>query len=113
MCIACGEVKCLSMKLHQHLMNYGNGDIRNRKMGEQYFKGVLAGYLGANFMNESVSEWQIDVIKESVSHYNEAMIEHSQLSNQEKEEQKRQMKQSLEVYIHGVKDEMRAKGRVR
>ena len=76
-------------------------------MGEQYFKGVLAAYLGANFMNGSVSEWQIDVIKESISHYYEAMIEHSHLSYQEKEDQKRQMKQSLEVYIQGVKDEMR------
>lgn len=81
-------------------------------MGEQYFKGVLAAYLGKNFMNGAVSEWQIDVIKESISHYYEAMIEHSQLSYQEKEEQKRQMKQSLEAYIHGVKDELRAKGRL-
>lgn len=81
-------------------------------MGEQYFKGVLAAYLGANFTNGAVSEWQIDMIKESISHYFEAMIDHSQLSYQEKEEQKHQMKQSLEVYIHGVKDELRAKGRL-
>lgn len=81
-------------------------------MGEQYFKGVLAAYLGANFMNGSVSEWQIDVIKENLSRFTEAQIDHSQLSSQEEEEQKRQMKQSLEVYIHGVKDELRAKGRL-
>ena len=62
-------------------------------------------------MNGSVSEWQIDVIKESISHCYEAMIEHLQLSYQEKEEQKHQMKQSLELYIYGVKDELRAKGR--
>lgn len=29
-------------------------------MGEQYFKGVLAGYLGANFMCDPITEWQID-----------------------------------------------------
>lgn len=29
-------------------------------MGEQYFKGVLAGYLGANFMFGTITEWQID-----------------------------------------------------
>ena len=81
-------------------------------MGEQYFKGVLAAYLGANFMNGAVTEWQIEVIKENISHYCEAQIDHSLLSYQEKEEQKRQMKQSLEVYIHGVKDELRAKGRL-
>ena len=28
-------------------------------MGEQYFKGVLAGYLGANFMCGPITEWQI------------------------------------------------------
>ena len=81
-------------------------------MGEQYFKGALAGYLGANFMNGPVPEWQIDVIKEDISRFSEAMIEHSQLSYQEKENQKHQMKQSLEVYIQGVKDELRANGRL-
>lgn len=81
-------------------------------MGEQYFKGVLAGYLGANFMNGPVPEWQIDVIKEDISRFSEALIEHSQLSDQEKDEKKRQMKQSLEAYIHGVKDELRVKGRL-
>lgn len=49
-------------------------------MGEQYFKGVLAGYLGANFMSGPITEWQIDVIKENISHYCEATIDHSQLS---------------------------------
>ena len=82
-------------------------------MGEQYFKGVLAGYLGANFMCGPITEWQIDIIKENISHYCEATIDHSQLSYQEKEDQKRQMKQSLEVYIQGVKDEMRGMGRMR
>lgn len=32
-------------------------------MGEQYFKGVLAGYLGANFMCSPITEWQIDIKK--------------------------------------------------
>jgi len=82
-------------------------------MEEQYFKGVLAGYLGANFMSCPITEWQIDVIKENILHYCEATIDHSQLSYQEKEERKRQMKQCLEVYIQGVKDELRAKGRMK
>ena len=82
-------------------------------MGEQYFKGVLAGYLGANYTYGQITEWQIDIIKENISHYCEATIDHSQLSYQEKEEQKHQMKQSLELYIQGVKDEMRATGRMK
>lgn len=81
-------------------------------MGNDYFKGVFAAYLGTGFMSHSIPEWQIDMIKESISHFCEAQIDHSQLSYQEKEEQKRQMKQSLRVYIQGVKDELRAKGRM-
>ena len=49
----------------------------------------------------------------NISHYCEATIDHSQLSYQEKEDQKRQMKQSLEVYIQGVKDEMKVTGRMK
>lgn len=81
-------------------------------MSEQYFKGVLVAYLGSNFMNEPITDWQIDVIKENISHYYEAMIDHSQLSFEEKEKQKHQMKQNLEVYIQGVMDELRATGRM-
>ena len=80
---------------------------------EQYFSGVLAAYLGSNFICGPIPEWQIDVIKENISHYCETLIDHSGLSYQEKEDQKRQMKQRLEVYIQGVKDEMRSKGRMR
>jgi hypothetical protein len=61
---------------------------------------------------ENSDQGRAAVIKENISHYCKATIDHSQLSYQEKEEQKRQMKQSLEVYIQGVKDEMRAKGRM-
>jgi len=98
-----------------HGMKRQNGisKMKSINMGEQYFKGVLAGYLGANFMCGPITEWQIDIIKENISHYCEATIDHSQLSYQEKEDQKRQMKQSLEVYIQGVKDEMRGMGRMK
>ena len=44
------------------------------------------------------------MIKENISHFYEAKIDQSPLSYQEKDEQMRQMKQSLEVYIQGVKD---------
>jgi hypothetical protein len=33
-------------------------------MGEQYFKGVLAGYLGANFMCGPITEWQIKRLRD-------------------------------------------------
>lgn len=51
------------------------------------------------------------MVKENISHYCEATIDHSQHSYQEKEEQKRQMKQSLVEDVQGVKEEMRGMGR--
>lgn len=81
-------------------------------MTETYFRGVFAAYLGTGFISGPVSEWQINMIKEGISRYHESLIEHSSLSDQEKEEKKRQMKQSLEVYIHGVKDMLSSEGRL-
>lgn len=81
-------------------------------MREQYYKGVLAAFLGTNLFSGPVSEWQIDMVKEAISHYCESQIERSSYTSQEKENQKHQMKQSLEVYIQGVKDELNAKGRL-
>ena len=70
-------------------------------MGEQYFKGVLAGYLGANFMFGHITEWQIDIIKDNLLYYCDAMMELAHLSYSEIENQKCQMKQCQEVYILG------------
>ena len=82
-------------------------------MFDNYFRGVFADFLGASFMDGPVSGWQIDMIKESISRYNESMIDHSQLTFQEKEDRKKQMKQSLEEYIHGVKDLLEREGRLK
>ena len=37
-------------------------------MGE-YFRGVLAAYLGSNYINGPVYEWQIETVKENISRY--------------------------------------------
>lgn len=63
-------------------------------------------------MNGPVPEWMIDVVKGNNSRFSEAKIDHSQITYQEKVDQEHQMKQSLEAYIKGVKDEMRANGRL-
>ena len=62
--------------------------------------------------NGPISEWQIETIKENISRFNEAKIDYSELSSQEKEEQKRQMKQSADAYNHGIKDGLRMTGRL-
>ncbi len=61
-------------------------------------------------MNEPIAEWQIDLIKESLSQFCEAKIDHTCLSYQEKEEEKRKMTQDLEMYIQGVRDGLKKRG---
>ena len=80
---------------------------------QTYLSGSLAAYMESISMSIPLTERRVDEIKEELKHFCEKKIDDSQLSNQEKEEQKRQMKQSLEVYIQGVKDEMRAAGRMK
>ena len=78
-------------------------------MNYQYFKGVFTAFLGTGYMTEPIAEWQIDLIKESLSQFCEAKIVHTCLSYQEKEEEKRKMTQDLEMYIQGVKNGLKTK----
>lgn len=87
------------------------GTIRYLNPAKVYYGGKRAAYLDSNYNNCRFDEWQIDAIKEDLSHFCETKIERSFLSYEEKEEQKRQLKQILEVYILGVKDELRAEGK--
>ena len=82
-------------------------------MVDNYFAGIIAGYLGSDFMTRPVEEWKIDAIKENVSKYCETSIDRSLISCQEKEDQKQQMKHRLEAYIQGVKDQLRSSGCLR
>ncbi len=75
-----------------------------------YWSGNFAAYMEAISMRTPLTESRVNEIKEDLKHFCEKKIDDSQLSDQEKEEQKRQMKQTLEVYIQGVKDEMRESG---
>ena len=98
-------------KINEVLLKLENSRVSRLPWGELYDRPY----------NQMADSWdpsgtsdqsRADIIKENISHYCEATIDHSQLSYQEKEDQKRQMKQTLEVYIQGVKDEMRATGRL-
>ena len=42
----------------------------------------MTGYLGANFTIGPIAEWQIDIIKENISHFCEATIDYSQRHKQ-------------------------------
>lgn len=79
-------------------------------MDNSYFIGLFVAFWGKSFIGEPISEEQIEMIKESLSRFCEKEINCTPLSYQEKEEQKCQMKQSLDAYIHGVKDGLKVEG---
>ena len=84
-----------------------------RKMGEIYIKGLFRTCYIVRFMEGAISEKQVDAFKEGITRYCEWKIDSSPLSFQEKEELKRQMKRSVDVYNHGIKDGLRMNGRLR
>lgn len=63
-------------------------------------------------MDEPISESQVGVIKEIITRYSESKIDKLPLSEQEKAEWKRQMKQSADAYNHGIKDGLRMAGKI-
>lgn len=71
---------------------------------QAYYRGKFAAYMESISMTAPLTESRLDEIKEDLSHYCEKEIDDSQLSDQEKQEQKHRMKQCLEVYIQGAKD---------
>ena len=74
---------------------------------QAYYRGMIAAYMESHSMGTPLTEGQINEIKEDLSQFCEKQIDRLDLSSQEKEKQKRRMKQTLEVYIQGVKDEMK------
>ena len=79
---------------------------------ENYFVGLSRTISIASGIDEAISENQVDAIKEFVTRCCESKIDDLPLSDQEKEEQKHQMKLSVDAYNHGIKDGLRLVGRL-
>lgn len=77
-----------------------------------YFDGVLLAAFGIRAIGGTVAEWQIDSVKESVLKFKEVEIEHSMLSENEKNELKHQNKQWLDTITRGLKDKLKEEGRL-
>jgi len=77
-----------------------------------YYDGALRTALTSCFINGKISEQQIDDAKELISKFREAEIDHLAIPESEKEEMKSQWKQWLDATTHGIKDELRAEGKL-
>ena len=81
-------------------------------MVENYFKGLNRTIMIERYMNGVISENQVDAFKKFVTRCCERKIDDLPLSDQEKEKQKHQMKQSADAYNHGIKDGLRMVGKL-
>lgn len=77
-----------------------------------YYAGALRTAIASCFINGKISEQQIDFVKEAISKFREAEIDHLAISASEKEELKSQWKQWLDATTHGIKDELRGEGKL-
>ena len=77
-----------------------------------YYAGAFRTAITSCFIDGKISELQIDFVKEVISKFREAEIDHLAMSPSEKEELKNQWKQWLDATARGIKDELRAEGRL-
>lgn len=81
--------------------------IGNNPFGA-YFEGAFRAVIISCSIGGRISEQQIDFVKEVVSKFREAGIDHLSFPNSDKEEQKRQWKQWLDATTRGIKDELKS-----
>ena len=86
-------------------------NINNNPFGP-YSAGAFRAAIASCFIGGKISEQQIDFVKETLSRFRETEIDQSAFSNTEKEEMKSQWKQWLDATTHGIKDELRAEGKL-
>jgi len=77
-----------------------------------YYAGALRTAIASSFINGRISEQQIDFVKEVISKFREAEIDHLAILPAEKAELKNQWKQWLDATTRGMKDELRAEGKL-
>ena len=84
----------------------------NNNLFGPYYAGALRAAIASRFIGGRVSEQQIDFVKEVFLRFRLAEIENSNNSNIEKDELKKQYKQWIDATTHGIKDELRAEGKL-
>lgn len=84
----------------------------NNNLFEPYCSGAFRAALVSCFINGRISEQQIDFVKEIISRFREAEIDGTPFPDTEKEQMKSQWRQWLDATTHGIKDELRAEGKL-
>ena len=77
-----------------------------------YLEGMLWAAYGVKLISGSVAEWQIDKVKECAQKLKEAEIDHSSITQTEKENEKRLLKLWMDSTAQGFKDKLKEEGRL-
>lgn len=87
--------------------------IQEVNSAQAYFEGMLWAAFGVRIFSDNVAEWQIDAVKKYAKKLKYEEIDHSEIAQAEKENQKRLWEQWLDATTHGIKDELRAEGKLK
>ena len=79
---------------------------------QAYIEGMLWAAYGVRIFSGSVAEWQIEAVKKYAKKLKEEEIEHSALTQAEKDEQKRLWKQWIDETTKGFKEVLKKEGRM-
>ena len=86
--------------------------IHNIDTAKAYLEGMLWAAYCVKIIRGSVAEWQIDKVKECAQKLKEAEIDHSSLTQTEKEDEKRLLKRWMDSITQGFKDKLKDDGRL-
>lgn len=79
---------------------------------EPYYAAAFRTAVMSCLVNGVIQERELNAVKEAISKFKESEIDHSALSSYDKKELKRQWKLWIDAAAHGIKDELRAEGKL-
>lgn len=86
--------------------------IQEVNSAQAYFEGMLWAAFGVRIFSDNVAEWQIDAVKKYAKKLKYEEIDHSEIAQAEKENQKRLWEQWLDETTKGFKEVLRREGRL-
>ena len=87
-------------------------EIQEVNPAQAYIDGMLWAAFGVRIFSDNAKEWQIDAVKKYATRLKEEEIEHSALTIQERENQKRLWKQWIDETTKGFKELLKSAGRM-
>ena len=86
--------------------------IQEVNPAQAYLEGMLWAAFGVRFFSDNVAEWQLDAVKKYAKKLKDEEIDHSEIAQAEKENQKRLWNQWIDETTKGFKEVLGREGRM-